>query len=154
MSDIEEKVFEAIDEYVCELKTTEELRKELPEDEGLVQFCREFFNQFFATEFQIDLSGFTEDDAVDVWLNTEQKLSDEDSREPIVLAFREFCQEFETITTERYDTNGQLSDFQKVFVPELLELIVAWDVGGSVGGAAGHALSDLRDVLSNAADPS
>ncbi|MDQ3094707.1 MAG: hypothetical protein M3Q82_01890, partial [Actinomycetota bacterium] len=44
----------------------------------------------------------------------------------IVAAFREFCQDYDTIVGEHYDRGGELSNFQREFVPTLLTEIAAW----------------------------
>lgn len=147
MTDIATDVFGFVDDYVEELKGRDTLLTELPEDEGLVFFCREFFNQFLSSEFGVMLESFTSKAAIDAWVAVRPQLEDNDPRAPIVSAFREFCQDYETITGERYDKGGQLSEFQQDFVPELLEQVATWADETEVGNVASLAQFDLVTAL-------
>jgi hypothetical protein len=148
LTEIATDVFDFVDDYVETLgNNTEGLLTELAEDEGLVLFCREFFNQFLASEFEVLLDSFSSKAAVDAWVEIRPQLGDDDQRAPIVSAFREFCQDYETITGERYDKGGHLSEFQETFVPELLEHIATWADDTDVGDAASVTRDELGEAL-------
>ncbi|MFN2629270.1 MAG: hypothetical protein ABR569_11625 [Gaiellaceae bacterium] len=147
MTGITTDVFGFVEDYVESLADTHCLLTELDEDEGLVLFCREFFNQFLASEFRIPLTGFSSRAAVDAWVKIRPQLKDRDLRAPIVSGFREFCQDYDTITGERYDKGGQLTEFQEVFVPELLEHIATWADGTDVGDTASATHAELVKAL-------
>lgn len=149
MTDIAPDVFGFVDDYVEQLKGSDGLLTELGEDEGLVLFCREFFNQFLAGEFEVQLEGFSSRAAIDAWVEIRPQLKRKDARAPIVAAFREFCQDYDTIVGERYDKGGQLSEFQEVFVPELLNQIAQWADETDVGVAASAAQHELREALNS-----
>jgi len=157
LSGVNVDVFGFVDDYGEQLKAKEALLTDLPEDEGLILFCREFFNQFLASEFDVRLNGFSSRDAVDAWVGIQEELADGDLREPIVASFREFCQDYDTLIGERYDKGGQLSEFQEEFVPALLDQIGAW------AESAGHdhlcnlasiAKDDLTEAMKGLAEPS
>lgn len=156
MTAIAEGVFEFVDDYVDSLADRSEPLTELEEDTGLVFFCREFFNQFLVQEFGEQVETFSSRSAVTVWVNVQPKLDDpSDRRHPIVAAFREFCQDYDTIIGEHYDRGGQLTEFQTEFVPELLASIYAWadadelELAGSADAALG-ALHRALDSLGGA----
>jgi len=147
-------VFGFVEDYVEALKETEGLLSELAEDEGLVYFCREFFNQFLASEFLVLLDGFSSKAAIEAWVKIRPQFTDDDLRAPLVAAFREFCQDYDTIVGERYDKGGQLSAFQEEFVPELLEHIATWADGTDVGDAASVTHVELGKALTDVEAPS
>lgn len=148
MSDLAPRVFDFVGDYVAEVEAAETLLEEFQEDEGLVLFCREFFNQFLAAEFAVQIDQFSTRTATDAWVEIKPQLTaDDDPRTPIVAAFREFCQDYDTIIGEHYDKGGELSAFQEEFVPELLDSIVAWADDGELGEAASSAQAELNEVL-------
>lgn len=53
------------------------------------------------------LDDFSSRDAVEAWVHIQEKLADDDLREPIVAGFREFCQDYETLVGERYEQTRQ-----------------------------------------------
>jgi hypothetical protein len=147
LTEITTDVFGFVDDYVEKLEDSKCLLTDLAEDEGLVLFCREFFNQFLAAEFHVTLDGFSSKSAVDAWVAIRPHLKDDDSRVPIVSAFRQFCQDYDTIIGERYDKGGQLSEFQEEFVPELLESITTWAEDTDIGGVASVTREELAEAL-------
>lgn len=65
-------------------------------------------------------------------------------------AFREFCQDYDTIVGEHYDRGGELSNFQREFVPTLLTEIAAWAADNDredMLAAAEEAQESLRHAL-------
>ena len=95
----------------------------------------------------MELDGFSSKTAVDAWVGIRPQLTNSDLRAPIVAAFREFCQDYDTIVGERYDKGGQLSEFQEAFVPDLLEYIATWADDTDVGDAASVARVELDKAL-------
>lgn len=145
-------VFEFVSDYADELRTRERLLTEFDADTGLVLFCREFFNQFFREQFEVQLTTFSSTEAANVWVEVLPQLSQGDPREIIVGAFREFCQDFDTIIGEHYDRGGELTAFQTEFVPDLLQSIASWADGAEreeIASAAWAALDTLKHALAN-----
>jgi len=60
----------------------------------------------------VRLDDFASRDAVEAWVDIQEKLANDDLREPIVAGFREFGQDYETLVGERDDKGGKLSEFQ------------------------------------------
>jgi hypothetical protein len=147
LTEITAEVFGFANDYVEKLRDSKRLLTELTEDEGLLLFCREFFNQFLADEFDVKLDGFSSKSAVDAWVEISPRLGNGDPRAPIVSAFREFCQDYDTIIGERYDKGGQLSEFQEEFVPELLKHIRTWAKDTEIGAAAKATRDELVEAL-------
>jgi hypothetical protein len=146
-------VFEFIADYADELGAEDALLTEFDEDTGLVLFCREFFNQFIAEQFDIQVAVFSSNEAGNVWVKVQPKLAESDPCELIMGAFREFCQDFDTIIGEHYDRGGELTAFQTEFVPDLLDSITTWATDAErhdVADAAGAALDALREALRRA----
>lgn len=146
-------VLEFVADYADELGDQDELLTEFDEDTGLVLFCREFFNQFVAEQFDVQVNVFSSHEAGSVWVKVLPQLGQADGRELIIGAFREFCQDFDTIIGEHYDRGGELTAFQTEFVPDLLESITNWATDMAredIADAAGAALDTLREALRKA----
>lgn len=112
MSGIAVEVFSFVGDYATEIEESKSLLTEFGEDDGLVWFCREFFNQFLAAEFEVRIDYFSSKRATDAWIKIKPNLKKDDPRAPIVAAFREFCQDYDTIIGEHYEKGGELTAFQ------------------------------------------
>jgi hypothetical protein len=147
VSDVDPGLFDFVVEYAKIIVRRRSLPEKLDGDHGLVLFCRSFFEQFLASEFDVTVESFTSRAAVDAWITIKPRLERPDVRTGIVAAFREFCQDYETVVGERYDRGGQIRGFQEEFVPDLLESIAAWGGESEVGLAAANAREDLTDAV-------
>ena len=151
MTTLTPDVFSFVVEYSKEIIRRKELLNEFDEDdEGLVMFCQEFFNQFFADEFGVQLASWSSREAAEVWVAVKDMLEHDDLREEIVAAYREFSQDYDVIIGEHYDKGGTLSEFQITFCPDLLRAIDAWaetKTDTDLGEAASMALDELEHAL-------
>ena len=147
MSQVSADVFSFVIDYAEQVEKNKSLLTEFGEDDGLVMFCREFFNQFLAVEFAAQIDHFSSRSATEAWVKIKPKLKKDDPRAPIVAAFREFCQDYDTIIGEHYDKGGELTAFQKEFVPELLDSILKWAGNTDIGDVASIVDTELCAAL-------
>lgn len=150
------KVFDFVEEYVDELASRDELPLDLDEEESLVLFTREFFTQFLSDVLGYQVVAFDSTAAVNVAVVHKERSVPAPLIDPIVAAFRAFCQDYATIIGEHYDRGGERSAFQREFVPTLLEDILTWAKSdgdwGEIVDAAAHALSVVTEALETVTD--
>lgn len=153
MNEINPAVFGFVDDYVKAIRSNKRLFAKLGDDDSLIKFCREFFQQFLAREFGIQVTHFSDKQALDVWMRVQPRLDGSDLRRSILGAFREFSSNYDMLTAERYDRGGDLTSFQVELVPELLEAIAEWASNDAIGLAAGAALNKLDAAIEGVEEP-
>jgi hypothetical protein len=153
VSEINPAVFGFIDDYVKAIRFDKRLLAKLGKDDSLIKFCREFFQQFLAREFGVQVTRFSAKEALDVWLRVQPNLEERDRRASIVGAFRQFSLDYDTLIAERYDRGGDLTSFQDELVPELLDAIAEWADDDDVGVAAKAALKKLDAAIGALEEP-
>lgn len=155
MTTLTPSVFDFVEDYANELASRDDLPTDLDEEEGLVVFAREFFIQFFGEVLGYEILTFDDGAGVDVFVADKERSPGGSSADPIVAKFREFCQNYKTIIGEHYDRSGERSDFQRAFVPALLEDVQMWAKDhdrDDLAQAAGHALTVIKEALAKIGD--
>lgn len=154
MTALTPSVFDFVKDYAAELDDREDLLTDLNAEEGLVLFTREFFIQFFGEVFEHEILTFDQSSGTNIAVADKERNPNGSPADRIVEAFREFCQDHDTIIGELYDHSDERSTFQREFVPSLLEGIHEWavEVGREdIADAAEQALNIVKDALAKVA---
>jgi hypothetical protein len=129
-SPVEPRLFSLIERYAVAIKNGEvDLGSPLRRDSPVVQFCIEFFHQFFEHELDLEIKGFnpqSKESAVRRRLELEQERDTAPTRQ-LILAFQKLCDSWPDILGFSYGGSRlEFRRFHAVYVPRLLHRIEVW----------------------------
>lgn len=133
-------LFDNIDRYAGLLEAGREIGEHLTNDLPILIFCENFFLQFFKSEFEMDITGFTSaGKSRSARLRLRLKKSDtplSKSRRQILSMYEKLCDDWRDLHGAGYvDGPEERTDFHIEFVPRLLRRIAKW-----------AAISDHKDL--------